>query len=124
MLLHAAAASQCGSQLSDVVSSITGAVQGQVTKHPPHLPQQRQLQFPDAELVEQLCCPPELVLLEHFRVQRKQILEVCLVTDCCCSVHMKTLVVVLWGICLNSFMNHLESVCRRCGSLVGNVVST
>eukprot|EP00775_Hariotina_reticulata_P002385 gene2385-2689_t len=70
-----AAASQYGCQLSAVVSSVSGAVQDQVAKQPPHLPQRRQLQVPDAELVEQLCCPPELVLVEHFRAQRKQILE-------------------------------------------------
>jgi hypothetical protein len=72
----AGAAGQHATQLAEVVSSIAGSASDRLAQHPPGLPSQKQVQVPGMELVGQLCCPPEPVLLEHFRVQRQQVLEV------------------------------------------------
>lgn len=73
---HAATAAKHSNLLLDVTDAITSDANKQLSKQPPQLPAQKQLEVPPAELVGQLCCPPELVLVEHFREQRRQILEV------------------------------------------------
>lgn len=70
------AAGQHAAQLADVVSSIGSATSGRLGVAPPALPPPKAVDVPLAGLVEQLCCPPETVLLEHFRVQRQQVIEV------------------------------------------------
>jgi hypothetical protein len=72
----AAVASQHASKLGEVAAAISSSAQERLQQQGPALPPAKQLEVPQPELVGQLCCPPELVLVEHFRVQRKQILEV------------------------------------------------
>lgn len=92
VFLPAAVASQHAGKLGEVASAISSSAQERLAQQGPALPPAKQLEVPQPELVGQLCCPPELVLVEHFRVQRKQILEVrvvvcgscaCFVTQCC-----------------------------------------
>jgi hypothetical protein len=75
-LTAAAVASKHASKLGEVAASISSSAQERLAQQGPALPAAKQLDVPQPELVGQLCCPPELVLVEHFRVQRKQILEV------------------------------------------------
>jgi hypothetical protein len=75
-LVAAAVASKHASKLGEVAASISSSAQERLAQQGPALPAAKQLDVPQPELVGQLCCPPELVLVEHFRVQRKQILEV------------------------------------------------
>lgn len=67
--------------MAEVTSSVAAIAATRMSTQPPVLPSQKQVEVPDVELVGSLCCPPEPVLLEHFRVQRQQVLEV----SCCCS---------------------------------------
>jgi hypothetical protein len=71
---------------------------------------------PDVELVGNLCCPPEPVLLEHFRVQRQQVLEVIRGRGCrgaavCLVVH------ALSRACL--FLSRACRLRHECVDLVG-----
>lgn len=59
-----------------VIEGIASSSSARLSQQPPALPGQKKLEVPDLELVGQLCCPPEPLLLEHFRVQRQQIVEV------------------------------------------------
>lgn len=77
--LPAATAGRHASQMAEVVSSVADIAGTRMSTQPPALPSQKQVDVPDVEVVGNLCCPPEPVLLEHFRVQRQQVLEVSLV---------------------------------------------
>jgi phage tail protein X len=72
----AAVASKHASKLGEVAATISSNAEERLAQQGPALPAAKQLDVPQPTLVGQLCCPPELVLVEHFRVQRKQILEV------------------------------------------------
>lgn len=74
----AAAATKHSSVLSDVTNAINSSAKTQLAKQPVQLPAEKQVEVPPAQLVGQLCCPPELVLVDHFREQRRHILEVSL----------------------------------------------
>jgi hypothetical protein len=62
--------------MADVVSNIASSAGARLSQQPPALPAKKQVDVPDVEHVATLCCPPEMVLLDHFRVQRQQVLEV------------------------------------------------
>lgn len=62
--------------MADVVSNIASSAGARLSQQPPALPAKKQVDVPEVEHVATLCCPPEPVLLDHFRVQRQQVLEV------------------------------------------------
>lgn len=62
--------------MAEVVNSIASSASDRLAQQPPALPAAKKVVVPEVQVVAQLCCPPEMVLLEHFRVQRQQVVEV------------------------------------------------
>ncbi len=75
-LVTAAAADRHAATLEGVCAALTASMESRLSQQPPCMPLAQPPAVPALELVAQLCCPPEHVLVDHYRTEGRRIREV------------------------------------------------
>lgn len=100
--------------------SIAAAAAQRLGEQPPAVPAAREVAVPGPEAVEALLCPPEGVLLEHFRAERSQSLRVGMASSLrgsnsvllCCAIRWPLLVADLTPCTLRAAATKLPDNCH------------